>query len=73
LVDISSQKPSLQTGNIEQAYNDHNLKNSRLNIFFNANVFWAIPKKCIFLSCLWVVFWQARMPKMYLAGAVIPE
>jgi hypothetical protein len=45
LVDISSQKPSLQTGNIEQAYNDHNLKNSRLNIFFNANVFWAIPKK----------------------------
>jgi hypothetical protein len=33
-VDISSQKPGLQTGNIEPVNNDHYLKNSGLNIYF---------------------------------------
>jgi hypothetical protein len=65
---IFSQKP----GNIEPVNNDHNLKNTRLNFFFfNANVFIGQFLKNVF--CLWVVFWQARMPKICLAAASIPE
>ncbi len=35
--------------------------------------FWAISQKRPLLFCLWVVFWQARMPKTRLAAASIPE
>jgi hypothetical protein len=35
--------------------------------------FWAISQKRPLFFCLWVVFWQARMPKTRLAAASIPE